>query len=173
MNSQPSTGVNNSDSGLDWDHLNSSLTDEDREEMQIERISIHMAALMSLAGKNRNQMSEMLGVNRSRISAILNGAKNLQVKSIYRFANALGYSFDVVFRKETDPIPAQPWNRVVNTKTIAALEAPAMYKSGQITNMVFAIPMADAPSHMNQIGQQIPNASNNINFACNTALNVE
>jgi transcriptional regulator with XRE-family HTH domain len=118
-------------------------------------------------------MSEMLGVNRSRISAILNGAKNLQVKSIYRFANALGYSFDIVFRKEADPTPAQPWNKVMNTKAIAALEAPFMYKSGQITNVVFAIPKEDAPSNMIQINQQIPNSVNNINYACNLALNVE
>ena len=173
MNCQPPTRANNSDNGLDWDHLENSLTDEDREELQIERISIHMAALMSLSGKNRNQMAEMLGVNRSRVSAILNGAKNLQVKSIYRFANALGYSFDVVFRKETDPMPAQPWHKVVNTKAIAALEASDMYKSGQITNLVFAIPIADAQSNMNQIGQPIPNALNNINYACNMALNVE
>lgn len=173
MNSQPSLRTNNSDSILDWDSLNSLLTDEDREEMQIERVSIHMAALMSLSGKNRNQMAEMLGVNRSRISAILNGTKNLQVKSIYRFANALGYSFDIVFRRETDPTPAQPWNKVVNTKVIAALDASAMYKSGQISNEVFAISTEHAPSNMIQINQQVPNSGNTINFAYNMALNAE
>ena len=172
MNSNLPIKENKSNSDLDWDHLDSILTTEDREKMQIERVSIHMAALMSLSGKNRNQMAEMLGVNRSRISAILNGAKNLQVKSIYRFANALGYSFDVVFRKETDPTPAQPWTKIVNTKAIPAMEASDLYARGQINSVVFAIPTGNTQLNMNQISQQLPNRVNDLNSPIIMAQNV-
>lgn len=106
---------------FDWDHLNSLLTDEDREELDLEAISLSMAGLMRHCGKNRNQMADILGVNRSRITAMLRSGKNLQVKTIYRFAKALGYDFDVTFRLPSQKPAPQPWADVIESPGLMTL----------------------------------------------------
>lgn len=138
MRKLPSTQDKTSNEQFDWEFLDSLVTDNDREDMAITNVSIHMAALMSYCGKNRNQMAELLAVNRSRITAMLKGAKNLQVKTIYKFANVLGYQFDVVFRKPDESPLAQPWSvRPVSLEPVPSSEVTALHESGQIGNVAF------------------------------------
>jgi len=119
-----------------WDDLEGLLTDEDHEEMDLQEIPIHMAALMVHCGKNRNQMAELLGVTRARITNLLNKT-NIETKTIYRFTKALGYRFEVVFKKQGEHSSLQPWNEVAQFAVVPSSEVSTLYRQGKIGSEAF------------------------------------
>jgi plasmid maintenance system antidote protein VapI len=142
---------------FDWDHLSSLLTDEDREEIDLEAISLSMAGLMHFCGKNRNQMSDLLGVNRSRITTMLRNGKNLQLKTIYRFAKALGYEFDVTFRLPNQRPAPQPWVKLIEAQNASVQEAVQLHKDGLIADNVFVFSTEKPPNQLSNLSGNILN----------------
>lgn len=73
-------------------------------------IATHLAALMVHAGKNRTELAECIGWQKSRISRVLSGTGNLTLRTVHQFTECLGYDFDIVFRELTSDHRAnQPW----------------------------------------------------------------
>ena len=88
------------------------LPDMDLLELKKDELATELAALMSFAGETRSSMAEQLGWKKSRISQVLSGNSNSTIKTILEFCEVLRYDFDVVFRPQSQPRAAQPWQKM-------------------------------------------------------------
>lgn len=75
-------------------------------------VGTDLASLVSFADVSRTGLAKKLGYEKSRITRILSGMENLTLRTIHDVCNAIGYEFDVVFRKENEAKPLQPWQSV-------------------------------------------------------------
>lgn len=81
--------------------------------VKLDQVATNLAALMATAGLTRSAIAEKCNWHKSRVSYVLSGEDNLTLKTIMEFAGAVGYDFDVHFRK-FDELPArQPWEHGV------------------------------------------------------------
>lgn len=81
----------------------------DLSEIQMELVAADLAILLKHSGFSRADIARKLGWKKSRITRMLSGDSNLTIRTIHQFADALGYSFDVVFHNQESPKPKQPW----------------------------------------------------------------
>ena len=84
---------------FDWEKLQDQLSDEDLAEISLQKVAVNLAALMALEGKTRSEMAQLLNVSKANITRLLNKT-NIETKSIFSFAKALGYDFEIVFKKQ-------------------------------------------------------------------------
>ena len=102
---------------FDWEKLQDQLSDEDLAEISLQKVAVNLAALMAFEGKTRSEMAQLLNVSKA----------NIETKSIFSFAKALGYDFEIVFKKQDWPACGQPWNRAeklliqVNAEDVSSL----------------------------------------------------
>ncbi len=69
-----------------------------------------LTLLLHHAGKTRADLARALGWSRSRVTQVLSGQENLTVQTIAAVSKALGFAFDVAFRKAGALAVAQPWD---------------------------------------------------------------
>lgn len=93
------------------------------EELKIVDVAADLTLLLHHAGKSRADLARALGWSRARVSQVLSGQENLTVQTIAAVTQALGYTFDTVFRKTGAPEATQPWH-VQATLSLDMVEAP-------------------------------------------------
>lgn len=81
------------------------------EELKTVDVAADLALLLTHAGKSRAELARELGWSRARVTQVLSGQENLTVQTIAAVAAALGFTFDVAFRKTADRATAQPWSQ--------------------------------------------------------------
>lgn len=80
------------------------------EDIQKEVVAADLSMLLVHTNCSRSQLATDLGYTKSRISRILSGDENLTLKTLTKVADALGYTFDVIFYNEKYDQPKQPWH---------------------------------------------------------------
>lgn len=80
------------------------------EDIQKEVVAADLSMLLMHSNYSRTRLGADLGYGKSRISRILSGDENLTLKTLTKVADALGYTFDVIFYNKNYPKPKQPWN---------------------------------------------------------------
>ena len=81
----------------------------DQFELKKDQMGAQMGALMAFSGKTRSELMESLGWKKSRVSNVLSGRCNLTIKTVWDFASALDFDFDVVFHAKGNSPQIQPW----------------------------------------------------------------
>lgn len=74
-----------------------------------DEVGTNLAMLLAYSGTTRSELAGLLGWEKSRISRILSGMENLTLRTIHDVCKAIGYEFDVTFRREGTRKPMQPW----------------------------------------------------------------
>lgn len=80
------------------------------EELKAVDVAADLTLLLHHAGRTRADLARALGWSRGRVTQVLSGHENLTVQTIAAVTQALGYTFDTVFRKTGAPTASQPWN---------------------------------------------------------------
>jgi transcriptional regulator with XRE-family HTH domain len=80
------------------------------EEIKAVDVAADLALLLHHAGKSRADLARALGWSRGRVTQVLSGHENLTVQTIATVTQALGYTFDTVFRKVGAAGATQPWS---------------------------------------------------------------
>lgn len=81
------------------------------EELKAAGIAADMSLLLHHAGLTRADLARALGWTRARVTQVLSGKENLTTQTIAVIAKALGYTFDVTYRKAQAHAAPQPWHR--------------------------------------------------------------
>ena len=93
------------------------------EEIKAVDMAADLALLLHHAGRSRADLARALGWSRARVTQVLSGHENLTVQTIAAVTQALGYTFDAVFRKLGVPAAAQPWD-AQTTLALEMVDAP-------------------------------------------------
>jgi transcriptional regulator with XRE-family HTH domain len=80
------------------------------DELKAVDVAADLTLLLHHAGQSRAELACALGWSRARVTQVLSGHENLTVQTIASVTNALGYTFDAVFRKAGKAAAAQPWD---------------------------------------------------------------
>lgn len=78
-------------------------------ELQKDQVGEDLVSLIAFTDTNRTSLAEVLGYKKSRITRILSGMENLTLRTIHDVCKAVGYEFDVIFRRTSEAKPLQPW----------------------------------------------------------------
>lgn len=73
------------------------------EELKTIDVAADLTLLLHQAGMSREDLARQLGWSSDRLSQVLAGHESITVQTIAAVAGALGYTFDVVFRKKDAP----------------------------------------------------------------------
>jgi len=73
------------------------------EELKTVDVAADLTLLLHHAGMSREDLASKLGWSTDRLSQVLSGHENSTVQTIAAVAGALGYTFDVVFRRADAP----------------------------------------------------------------------
>lgn len=73
------------------------------DELKAVDVAADLTLLLQHAGVSREVLASKLGWSGDRLSQVLSGHENITVHTIAAVAGALGYTFDVVFRKADVP----------------------------------------------------------------------
>lgn len=84
--------------------------DIDASEMAMQRLASDFILLLKHVGVTREEFAELTGYSINYITRILSGDVSMSISDITVLAEALGYSFDVVFHKDEHNRPQQPWH---------------------------------------------------------------
>jgi transcriptional regulator with XRE-family HTH domain len=95
------------------------------EELKTVDVAADLTLLLHHAGQSRADLARALGWSRARVTQVLSGQENLTVQTIAAVSKALGYTFDVAFRKAGALAVAQPWNASASTVP-DSMDAPSM-----------------------------------------------
>jgi DNA-binding phage protein len=74
-------------------------------------VAADLALLLHHSGKSRAELARLLGWTRARVTQVLAPDGNLTIQTVAAVAKALGFTFDLVFRKASTSAPAQPWSQ--------------------------------------------------------------
>jgi transcriptional regulator with XRE-family HTH domain len=73
------------------------------EELKTVDVAADLTLLLHESGMSREDLASKLGWSSDRLSQVLSGHESITVQTIAFVAGALGYTFDVVFRKTDAP----------------------------------------------------------------------
>lgn len=73
------------------------------EEMKNVDVAADLTLLLHGTGISREDLARRLGWSDDVLSQFLSGQDNMSIQAITRVARALGYTFDLVFRKTDEP----------------------------------------------------------------------
>ena len=76
-------------------------------------VAADLSVLLAQSNCTRSDLAKRLGWSRARVTQVLSGEGNLTIETVYAVAQALGHTFDVVFRKQDARRQPQPWERGV------------------------------------------------------------
>lgn len=89
-----------------------SMSDGDfRFEIKAQTVAIDIVRAMTEIGLTQTQVAEKLGWKPSRVSRVLHGAPNVTLRTLNDLATALGFEFDVIYRRAGQRRAPQPWER--------------------------------------------------------------
>lgn len=74
-------------------------------------VAADLTVLLAQAGLSRAELAKLLGWSRARVTQVLSGEGNLTIETVFAVAQALGHTFDVVFRKQDERRVPQAWER--------------------------------------------------------------
>ncbi len=74
-------------------------------------VAADLTVLLTQAGLSRAELAKRLGWSRARVTQVLSGEGNLTIETVFAVAQALGHTFDVVFRKQDERRVPQAWER--------------------------------------------------------------
>lgn len=77
-------------------------------------VAADLSVLLAKSNCTRSDLAKRLGWSRARVTQVLSGEGNLTIETVYAVAQALGHTFDVVFRKQDERRQPQPWERGVS-----------------------------------------------------------
>jgi transcriptional regulator with XRE-family HTH domain len=81
-------------------------------ELKKDQVGTDLVSLIAFTDTNRTMLAEVLGYKKSRVTRILSGLENLTLRTIHDVCKAVGYEFDVIFRKKSEAKPLQPWQSI-------------------------------------------------------------
>lgn len=81
------------------------------EELKSVGVAADLALLLHHAGQTRADLARALGWSRARVTQVLSGDGNLTIQTVAAVTKALGFTFDVVFRKAGEFAATQPWEQ--------------------------------------------------------------
>lgn len=93
------------------------------EELKSVDVAADLALLLHHAGKTRADLARATGWSRARVTQVLSGDGNLTVQTVVAVSKALGFTFDVVFRKIGEFAATQPWEQQVALQLEMSQEA--------------------------------------------------
>lgn len=99
-------------SAADFSDILAALDTPDAFTLKKDEVGTDLASLVAFADKNRSSLAEVLGYKKSRVTRILSGLENLTLRTIHDVCKAVGYEFDITFRKKSEAKPLQPWQSV-------------------------------------------------------------
>ena len=73
------------------------------EELKTVDVVADLTLLIHHSGISRDDLASKLGWNSDRLSVVLSGQESISIQTVAAVASALGYTFDVVFRKIDAP----------------------------------------------------------------------
>lgn len=76
-------------------------------------VAADLTVLLAQSGLSRVELAKRLGWSRARVTQVLSGEGNLTIETVYAVAQALGQTFDIVFRKRDERRVPQAWERGV------------------------------------------------------------
>jgi transcriptional regulator with XRE-family HTH domain len=85
-------------------------------------VAADLTVLLTQSGLTRAELAQRLGWSRARVTQVLSGQGNLTLETLHAVAEALGYAFDIVFRKPEEQRQAQAWERPMSL----SLEMPVV-----------------------------------------------
>jgi DNA-binding phage protein len=86
-------------------------------------VAADLTLLLHHTGQTRADLARTLGWSRARVTQVLSADANLTVQTIAAVVKALGYTFDVVFRKADEAAAAQPWQQQLSLQLALDEEA--------------------------------------------------
>ena len=76
-------------------------------------VAADLCVLLAQSNCTRSELAKRLGWSRARVTQVLSGDGNLTIETVYAVAQALGHTYDLVFRKHDERRQPQPWERGV------------------------------------------------------------
>ena len=99
-------------SAADFSDILAALDTPDSLTLKKDEIGTDLVSLVAFADTSRSSLAEILDYKKSRITRILSGMENLTLRTIHDVCKAVGYEFDITFRKKSEAKPLQPWQTV-------------------------------------------------------------
>ncbi len=65
-------------------------------------VAADLSVLLAKSNCTRSDLAKRLGWSRARVTQVLSGEGNLTIETVYAVAQALGHTFDLVFRKKDE-----------------------------------------------------------------------
>lgn len=96
----------------DFSDILAAIGEPDSFELQKDQVGTDLVSLVAFTNTNRTSLAEILGYKKSRVTRILSGMENLTLRTIHDVCKAVGYEFDVTFRKKSEVKPFQPWQTI-------------------------------------------------------------
>jgi antitoxin component HigA of HigAB toxin-antitoxin module len=96
----------------DFSDILAAIGEPDSFELQKDQVGTDLVSLVAFTDTSRTLLAEILGYKKSRVTRILSGMENLTLRTIHDVCKAVGYEFDVTFRKKLEAKPLQPWQTV-------------------------------------------------------------
>lgn len=76
-------------------------------------VAADLTVLLAQSGLSRVELAKRMGWSRARVTQVLSGEGNLTIETLFAVAQALGQTFDIVFRKPDERRVPQAWERGV------------------------------------------------------------
>jgi transcriptional regulator with XRE-family HTH domain len=76
-------------------------------------VAADLSVLLAQSNCTRADLAKRLGWSRARVTQVLSGEGNLTIETVFAVAQALGHTFDMVFRKPDERRQPQAWERGV------------------------------------------------------------
>ena len=96
----------------DFSDILAALAAPDSFTLKKDEVGTDLVSLVAFTDTNRSSLAEILDYKKSRITRILSGMENLTLRTIHDVCKAVGYEFDITFRKKAEVKPLQPWQTI-------------------------------------------------------------
>ena len=96
----------------DFSDILAAIGESDSLELQKDQVGTDLVSLLAFSDTSRTALAQVLGYKKSRVTRILSGMENLTLRTIHDVCKAIGYEFDVTFRRKSEAKPLQPWQSV-------------------------------------------------------------
>jgi DNA-binding Xre family transcriptional regulator len=97
---------------VDFSDILAAIGEFDSLELKKDQVGTDLVSLMAFTDTSRTELAQALGYKKSRVTRILSGMENLTLRTIHDVCKAIGYEFNVTFKKKSESKPLQPWQSV-------------------------------------------------------------
>lgn len=96
----------------DFSDILAALDAPDSLALKKDEIGTDLVSLVAFTDTSRSSLAAILDYKKSRVTRILSGMENLTIRTIHDVCKAIGYEFDITYRKKSEAKPLQPWQNV-------------------------------------------------------------